>query len=96
MWVRPQVHPCQKWHKDIPEYEIDSDYVDLLNMVQRHTRCSTSYCLRNKSNESELKCRFHFPFDHCPRTKLEFEGFIVKVIMYSTEQKLLLGEMIPD
>jgi hypothetical protein len=42
-------------------------------MVQRHTRCSTSYCLRKKSNETELKCRFHFPFDHCPRTKLEFE-----------------------
>ena len=21
----------------------------------------------------QLKCRFHFPFDHCPQTKLEFE-----------------------
>ncbi len=20
-----------------------------------------------------MKCRFHFPFDHCPQTKLEFE-----------------------
>ena len=42
-------------------------------MVQRHTRCSTSYCLRKKSNETELKCRFHFPFDICPKTKSEFE-----------------------
>jgi hypothetical protein len=42
-------------------------------MVHRHTRCSTSYCLRKKSNETELKCRFHFPFDHCSQTKLEFE-----------------------
>ena len=42
-------------------------------MVQRHTRCSTSYCLRKKSNETELKCRFHFPFDHSLQTKLEFE-----------------------
>ena len=42
-------------------------------MVQRHTRCSTSYCLRKRSNESELKCRFHFPFDLCPKTRLEFE-----------------------
>ena len=42
-------------------------------MVQRHTHCSTSYCLRKKSNETELRCRFHFPFDHCPKTKLEFE-----------------------
>ncbi|CAB4012614.1 Hypothetical predicted protein [Paramuricea clavata] len=73
MWIRPEVHSCQKSHHDIPEHEKQSDYVDLLNMVQRHTRCSTSYCLRKKSNETELKCRFHFPFDICPKTKLEFE-----------------------
>ncbi|CAB3979507.1 ATP-dependent DNA helicase PIF1 [Paramuricea clavata] len=73
MWIRPEVHPCQRNHHDIPEHEKQSDYVDLLNMVQRHTRCSTSYCLRRKSNETELKCRFHFPFDICPKTKLEFE-----------------------
>ena len=73
MWVRPEVHPCQRSHQDIPEHEKQSDYVDLLNMVKRHTRCSTSYCLRKKSNETELQCRFHFPFDHCSETKLEFE-----------------------
>ncbi|CAB3977795.1 ATP-dependent DNA helicase PIF1 [Paramuricea clavata] len=72
MWIRPEVHPCQR-SSDIPEHEKQTDYVDLLNMVQRHTRCSTSYCLRKKSNETELKCRFHFPFDICPKTKLEFE-----------------------
>ncbi len=73
MWIRPEVHPCQRSHHDIPEHEKQSDYVDLLNMFQRHTRCSTSYCLRKKSNETELKCRFHFPFGICPKTKLEFE-----------------------
>ena len=73
MWIRPEIHPCQKHHNDIPEFDVQSDYVDLLNMVQRHTRCSTNYCLRKKSSESELKCRFHFPFDHCCRIKLEFE-----------------------
>ena len=73
MWIRPEVHPCQKCHDDIPDHELESDYTDLLNMVQRHTRCSTNYCLRKKSNKSELKCRFHFPFDHCAQTKLEFE-----------------------
>ncbi|CAB4007231.1 Hypothetical predicted protein [Paramuricea clavata] len=40
-------------------------------MVQQHTHCSTSYCHRKKSNETELKCRFHFLI--CPKTKLEFE-----------------------
>ena len=73
MWIRPEVHPCQKCHDDIPDHELESDYTDLLNMVQRHTCCSTNYCLRKKSNKSELKCRFHFPFDHCAQTKLEFE-----------------------
>ena len=73
MWIRPEVHPCQRRHDHIPEREKQSDYVNLLNMVQRHTRCSTSYCLRKKSNETELKCRFHFPFDLCPKTTLEFE-----------------------
>ena len=42
-------------------------------MVQRHTHCNTSYCFRKKSNETELKCRFHFPFDLCPKTRFEFE-----------------------
>ena len=74
MWIRPQAHPCQRLYKDIPDWDEDSDYVDLLNMVQRHTRCSTSYCLRKKNSESELKCRFHFPFDHCSQAKLEFEN----------------------
>ena len=73
LWIRPEVHPCQRSHNDIPEHEKQSDYVDLLNMVQRHTCCSTSYCLRKKSNETELKCRFNFPFDLCPKTTMEFE-----------------------
>ena len=42
-------------------------------MVQRHTRCSTSYCLRKKGNEKELKCRFNFPFEHHEKTSLQFE-----------------------
>ena len=70
-WVKPTTHPCQKYHKDIDDS--DSDYVDLLNMVQRHTRCSTSYCLRKKHNETEPKCRFNFPIESCEKTSLKFE-----------------------
>ena len=73
VWMRSEVHPCQRNHHDIHENDKQSDYVDLLNMVQHHTHCSTSYCLRKKSNETELKCRFHFPFDLCCKTRLEFE-----------------------
>ena len=67
------MHPCQRSYKDIPKSEIHSDYIDLLNTVQHHTRCSTYYCLKKKHNDSDLKCRFNFPFEHCPQTKLEFE-----------------------
>ena len=72
-WIKPVIHPCQKYYHNIEESESDSDYIDLLNMVQRHTRCSTSYCLRKKGNETEPKCRFNFPFEHCEKTSLQFE-----------------------
>ena len=42
-------------------------------MVQRHTRCSTNYCLRKRQNLTDLKCRFNFLFENCSNTKLEFE-----------------------
>ena len=73
MCVRPDYHPCQKRYQDLPDCDIHDDFFDLLNMVQRHTYCSTSYCLRNKSTDSELKCRFNFPMDFCPKTRLVFE-----------------------
>lgn len=53
--------------------DCNSDYVDLLNMVQRHTRCSTAYCLRKKQNDTEPKCRFNFPFENCEKTSSQFE-----------------------
>ena len=70
-WIKPIIHPCQKNYNDIKES--DNDYIDLLNMIQRHTRCSTSYCLRKKGNEKEPKCRFNFPFQHNEKTSLQFE-----------------------
>ena len=78
MWVKPNIHPCQKHYQDIPDCDIDDDYCDLLNMVQRHTRCSTGYCLRKKTADSELKCRFSFPMDTCSKTSLEFEEIHTK------------------
>ena len=78
MWVRPDCHPCQKRYQEIPDCDIDDNFCDLLNMVQRHTRCSTSYCLRKKSTDSEPKCRFNFPMDLCPKTRLEFEQIKTK------------------
>ena len=78
-WEKPIIHPCQRRHKDIlNSQDFNDDYVDLLNTVQRHTRCSTNYCLRKKQNEKELKCRFKFPFEPCLNTNLEFEPIHTK------------------
>ncbi len=68
IWVKPSIHPCQKAHSGITAEECDDDYVDLLNTVQRHTRCSTNYCLKKKQ-DNNLKCRFNFPFEDCESTK---------------------------
>ena len=75
-WEKPRPHPCQRKYEDIDD--MNTDYVDLLNTCQRHTRCSTQYCLKQKSNQSEQTCRFKFPFQLCSSTKLEFEQINTK------------------
>ena len=73
IWLKPNIHPCQIRHEDIiTSDDSDFDYIDLLNLVQRHSHRSTSYCLRKKG-DGELKCRFKFPFDLCEKTELKFE-----------------------
>jgi len=54
------------------------DYSDLLNSVQRHTRCNSSYCLRFNDSNQESYCRFRFPFELCNCTKIEFEKIHTK------------------
>ena len=73
LWLRPETHPCQERYDDISDGDMHDNYCDLLNMVQCHTRCSTGYCLRKKTPDSEPKCRFNYPQDRCNKTRLEFE-----------------------
>lgn len=84
VWIKPSVHPCQVRYEDIDYTMNDNDYVDLLNSVQRHTRCSTSYCLRKRVNETELKCRFNFPVENREKTTLLFEPILTKIIAKNT------------
>ena len=77
-WSKPIVHPCKRHYLDLSHDEQCHDYVNLLNAVQRHTRCSTNSCLKRKENESDLKCRFNYPFDLCNETRLEFEKIHTK------------------
>ena len=43
----PRVHPhiCSKSYTEVEDYQ--QDLIDLISTCQRHTRCSTSYYLRN-------------------------------------------------
>ena len=73
LWVRPTIHPCWKHYQDIADCDMNDDFCDLLNMVQCHTHCSTSYWLRKKTTDSEPKCRFNFSMDKCSKTSLHSE-----------------------
>lgn len=70
-WSLPVPHPCAGKVNDITN--VDSNYHDLVNSVQHHTRCSATYCLRIKPNQQELKCRFDNPRPLQEMSTLQFE-----------------------
>ena len=69
-WQLPQPHPCAC---QLPNVNRDEDYCDLVNSVQRHTRCSAAYCLRRKPGQQEPTCRFKFPREMQDHTEIAFE-----------------------
>ena len=73
MWSKPHVHPCSRQHKDIDDSQQTDDYIDLINTVQRHTTCSTRYCLKHETNKEGLHCRFNYPIECSDITKCEFQ-----------------------
>ena len=73
-WVKPVNHPCKLTFENV-QHDWDNDYENLVNLVQRHTTCSTAYCLHNKGGSDEVSCRFGFPKETCDKTHLEYETF---------------------
>lgn len=71
-WSFPIPHPCSV-NIEKPEDATDQDYHNLVNTVERHTRCSTAYCLRRKQGQQELKCRFDYPRQELCASTLTFE-----------------------
>ena len=51
--------------------DINMDLVDLIATCQRHTRCSTAYCLKKRKGKQE--CRFGFPKPLQPVTSIVME-----------------------
>ena len=72
-WAKPALHPCKREFQDVTKDVWDKDYEDLLNLVKRHTQCSTAYCLRKQQQEDEASCRFNFPKESCDKTHLQYE-----------------------
>ena len=47
-------HVCNKSYSDIEDFTLD--LVDLIATCQRHTKCSTAYCLRTRNKERMVIC----------------------------------------
>jgi len=55
----PQTKPrvCNKPYPEVQDFNLD--LVELIATCQRHTRCSTAYCLQTKRGKQA--CRFNYP-----------------------------------
>ena len=60
-------HICNNAYKDVVDFS--EDLAQLVATCQRHTRCSSAYCLRE--NNGEQQCRFGYPKDIQLESSLE-------------------------
>ena len=61
-------HICNKAYKDVVNF--DADLAQLVATCQRHTRCSSAYCLRDSNGKQQ--CRFGYP--NLKPTQLDKDG----------------------
>lgn len=52
------VHPCSKPFDQ--RENTRRELAELLNRVERHTKCTPAYCFRKVKNSQMQRCRFHF------------------------------------
>ncbi|XP_052119466.1 uncharacterized protein LOC127748747 [Frankliniella occidentalis] len=53
------VHPCRIQVNEVDDMQ--KDLAQLLNKVQRHSKCSDGYCIRYNKKTKSKGCRFKFP-----------------------------------
>lgn len=58
--ARSAINPCRRKYSQVPLERRDQDLQELLNNVQRHTKCGKT-CLRKKRGSNRETCRFNFP-----------------------------------
>ena len=80
MWRMPAPinHPCTRNPLQVSDAE--QDYADLVNTVERHTKCNAAYCLRKKKGKSHSQCRFEYPRPLKSETTIEFQELPTKRI----------------
>ncbi|KAJ7759978.1 hypothetical protein B0H16DRAFT_1273453, partial [Mycena metata] len=49
------------------------ELAEMLNRLQRHTKCTPSYCQRKKKDTGDVFCRFGFPKENREETKFAKE-----------------------
>ena len=69
-------HVCNKAYTEVKDFKLD--LVDLIATCQRHTRCSTAYCLKKK--KGKLECRFGYPKPLQPATSIITEDGELKIL----------------
>ena len=65
------------------------DLVNLIATCQRHTRCSTAYCLKRKKGKQE--CRFGYPKPLQPTTSITSQEDGEPVVLTARNDSLLNG-----
>jgi hypothetical protein len=72
-FTEPEMHPSTYSKRDIAPSEEKQKHLDIVNVVNRHYQCGP-WCLRKTKNSQTKVCRYHFPFELCTETHLEFSA----------------------
>ena len=80
-------HVCNRPYTEITD--MNMDLVDLIATCQRHTRCSTAYCLKKKKGKQE--CRFGYPKPLQPTTSITSQEDGEPVVLTARNDSLLNG-----
>ena len=68
--MKPTFHPCQK-KLDEAITSREDDYADLVNTVERHSKCSSHCCLRQDILGNQYY-RFYYPFEMNNKTYIKY------------------------
>ena len=66
-----KAHVCNKPYSKVEDFKID--LIELIATCQRHTWCSSAYCLNNKKKGIQ-ECHFGYPKLLHPTTTIDIEG----------------------